>query len=93
MSLIIPTFKSQVKLEIELTYEKMIKEIRKLGNVPNLAKEIINNTDFIEKLLEVMQKYNKIIAECFDNNSDIKASYNLALGSALNKEIPGVIFI
>lgn len=91
MSLLIPIFKIQVKKEVETIYEEMIKEIGKDWSKASIAKEIISKTKFIDKLLNVIQKYNKIIAESFDNNTDIKAAYNSALGSALNKEIPGVI--
>ena len=92
MSYITPEFKAELKAEMDLVFEPIVKKSGKTyNNKSSLANEIVNNTGFIDKLLLTVDKYNKIVTSCFCNHSDVKAAHNSALGTALNIEIPGVI--
>ncbi len=91
MNFIAPAFKVQLKSETDIIYQEVVKTIASESGKSQIAKEIVYRTGFIEKLLAVLRKYNGLIAQCFASNGDIKAAYNSALSSVLNKELPGVI--
>ncbi len=91
MSFITPEFKTQLKAELDSVFEQVVKTLGKELTRSAMAREIVHGTGFIDKLLTILRKYNKIVADCFANNGDIKAAYNSALAASLNKEIPGVI--
>ena len=90
MSYLTPDFKAQLRREVENLYQQVVKDIAGEGVGANSAVEIINRTAFIDKLLDILKRYNDIIALCWENNSDVKTAYNSTLGAVVNKEIPGV---
>ena len=93
MSFLTPDFKSQIKVEMDSVYDQISKSGMKQCSRAYWAREIVGNTNFVEKMHQTISKYNRVVADCFCSNTDIKAAYNSALGNCINKEIPGVIII
>jgi len=89
MKYIIPELREHIKDNINEAYQELIFERNIKGRY--LAHFIVEKTNFIRKLLEIVKKYTRMISEGFQGNGDVKATYHSALSSGLNKEIPGVI--
>jgi hypothetical protein len=82
MNYLIPTFKEQLKIEVSELY----KEAARLK-----AKEIACKLEFVERLIEILRKYNEIVQDSFLYHRDVRQVYNVALGVVLNMDIPGVL--